>query len=120
MAYIFNDDKSKGIIKTKNFASTNVAGESIFSHTFTLEDLGVNYLDDVVILEVRQAASNVDSTRRSRWASGGHYVKNNNTYPLCTLLYGYGITIEAYNPANTVQRIDVELTYMITDVEHAE
>ena len=120
MAHLFNDDKSKGVIKTKNFASTNVAGGSTLRHTFTTEELGANSLDDVIILEVRQAVSNVESTYRSGWVSGGYHVKNNQVYPSCSLLYGDGITVNGYNNDTVIRRVDVEITYLITDVEHAE
>lgn len=120
MAHLFNDDKSKGIIKTKSFANAGVAAGGTTSATFSAQQLGASSLDDIVILEVRQAVSNVESTYRSGWVCGGFHVKNNRVYPSCSLLYGDGITVTGYNNDTTIRRVDVELTYLITDVEHAE
>lgn len=131
MAYGFDEDKSKvevyskdetyskEIIKTKKFANAGVAAGGTTSATFSAEQLGASSLDEITILEVRQAVSNVESTYRSGWVINGTYVKNNKVYPSCSLLYGYGITVNGYNNDTAVRRVDVEITYMITDTEHA-
>lgn len=116
MAYAFNNDKSKGIIKTKTAEKTGVLGEHTTTVTFTKEQLGVQSLRNVTILQIKQKTVTYDNG----WTVGGRYVFGTQIYPNCYIDYDDEIIVEGYNPDGRLRKLIFEITYLISDVEHAE
>lgn len=118
MSYGFNVDKSKAIIKTKRFVKST-SGENGTNGTFTKEQLGAKSLSDITILEIRQAVLLTDGTTDSKgWVIGGRYVFDNQVYPACHLKENTGVIVRGYNWDTVIRNVAIEITYLVSDVEH--
>lgn len=116
MAHLFNDDKSKGIIKTVYKYKDSVEAHTEANFIFTLSELGVSSLKDITILEVRQSYGD----GLLLWTIGSQIINssNNEVYPNCTInLATHSLIASGFNSASSARKISVEVTYLISDIE---
>lgn len=119
MAYIFNEDKSKAVIKRKIVEKNGVLGEGTTSVAFTAKQLEAPSLDAVTVLEIRQTVVDDQSSNYSGQIINGKYVSGTEIYPSCFVNYGSRqLFITGYNPDNRLRKIIFEITYLIGDITH--
>ena len=121
MAYAFNDDRSKGIIKTKTFTKTNVSGGGTTTVTVSAEDLDVESLLDVTILELRECVITPNTVEIYGGIIGGRYLVGNQIYPNLLMYYHQNtLIIRGYNWDDKTCDVIFEITYLVADVDHID